>query len=259
MRFKTYSKYWLKTSALTLQSLLATRLSSFLFLAGKFVRFFFFLAFLFVLKDRLGTIAGYSLDQVIIFFLVYNLFDLFGQFFYRGIYWFREEIVSGSFDFTLAKPLNPLFQILTAHTDFLDLPLLLVVIVALGWRLNSVSAPDLVSFAFLSLAAVIIVTAIHIAVAAVGVITTEVDHTIWIFRDLASMGRVPIDIYVESVRAFLTFVVPIALVFTFPAKALLGFLTPVTIAGVLAASVFIWWLSLKFWHYALTQYSSASS
>src|SRR3989344_1020735 len=233
MRFKTYSKYWLKTSALTLQSLLATRLSSFLFLAGKFVRFFFFLAFLFVLKDRLGTIAGYSLDQVIIFFLVYNLFDLFGQFFYRGIYWFREEIVSGSFDFTLAKPLNPLFQILTAHTDFLDLPLLL--------------------------AAVIIVTAIHIAVAAVGVITTEVDHTIWIFRDLASMGRVPIDIYVESVRAFLTFVVPIALVFTFPAKALLGFLTPVTIAGVLAASVFIWWLSLKFWHYALTQYSSASS
>jgi ABC-2 type transport system permease protein len=259
MRLNTYFKYWLKTSQLTLQSLIATRLASSMFLIGKFIRFFFFLWFLFILKGRLEKIVGYSLDQLIIFFLIYNLFDLFGQFFYRGIYWFRNEIISGTFDFKLVNPISPLFQVLTKHTDFLDIPLLIVVIVALIFRLPTIPLAQTLSFAFLSLAAILLITAIHIIVASIGVITTEVDHTIWIFRDLAAMGRVPIDIYAEFIRTFLTFIIPIALIFTFPAKAIFGLLSPLTIILTLTASFLVYFLSLLFWRYALTQYSSASS
>jgi ABC-2 type transport system permease protein len=73
------------------------------------------------------------------------------------------------------------------------------------------------------------------------------------------MGRVPIDIYAEFIRAFLTFIIPIALIFTFPAKAIFGLLSPLTIILTLTASFLVYFLSLLFWRYALTQYSSASS
>lgn len=258
-RFKTYSIYWLKVSGLSLQALLSTRLSSFMFIFGKFFRFFFFLWFLTVLNQRLSTLAGYTLNQVIVFFLIFNLFDLLGQFLYRGIYWFRQEIVSGNFDFKLVKPISSLFQILTQHTDFLDLPLLITVIIFLGFKIPAVSNFNLLLFSLLSLNALILLTSIHIIVASIGVLTTEVDHTMWIFRDLATMARVPIDIYIEFIRTFLTYIIPVAVIFTFPAKALYGLLTPLTIIGSLLGTTIFYLLSLKFWRYSLTKYSSASS
>jgi len=191
--------------------------------------------------------------------LVYNLFDNLAQFFYRGVYWYRGDIISGNFDFKLIKPLNPLFKVLTDHTDFLDLPLLVIILVALLIKIPQVSFSLILAFTGLSFSAMLVMTAVHIVVVAVGTITTEVDHTMWIFRDLANMARVPVDIYTDWIRGFLTFIVPVALIFTFPAKVLLGLLSPSYLCLMLLASVFIYWLSLKFWHYALTQYSSASS
>ena len=258
-RLKTYWFYWLKSSELTLQSLLATRLASVMFIIGKFIRFFFFLWFLLILDKRLQTIAGYTFDQLVIFFLIYNLFDVIGQLFYRGIYWFRDEVISGDFDFKLVKPLSPLFQLLTKRTDFLDLPLLITVIIFLIIKLPTIPSLNILAFAFVSFNALIIITAVHIAVASIGIITTEVDHTMWIFRDLASMARMPINIYVEFIRAFLTYIIPIALIFTLPAQALLNLLSPLTVIISLAVALFIYYLSLKFWRYALTKYSSASS
>lgn len=230
-----------------------------MFIIGKFGRFFLFIWFLWILKDKIQLVAGYSIDQLITFFLIYNFFDLFGQLFYRGIYWFRSEIVSGTFDYRLVKPISSLFQILTRHTDFLDIPLLVLVVIALIKRVSFTHPTSLLIFIFLSLAAIIVLTAIHIIVASIGVITTEVDHTIWIFRDLSAMARVPIDIYVEFIRNILTFIIPIALIFTFPAKAIYGLLSVKVIIFSLLGSLVFYLLSLRFWRFALTKYSSASS
>src|SRR3989344_5449270 len=196
MRFKLYLIYWWKNSALSLQALLASRLSSILFLVGKFARFGLFIGFLLALKRSITDLAGYSFDQLVVFFLIYSLFDLIGQIFYRGIYWFRDEIISGDFDFRLTKPINPLFQILTSYTDFLDVPLLLLVITMLIINWPKASIDQILIFSAVCILAVIILTAIHITVAAIGVVTTAVEHTIWMFRDLATMARVPVDIYV---------------------------------------------------------------
>lgn len=258
-KLKTYWYYWIKSSELTLVSLVSTRLSSILFIIGKFARFFLYIIFLLVLKDKIQLVAGYSIDQLITFFLIFNLFDLLGQFFYRGIYWFRSEIVSGNFDYRLLKPISPLFQIMTKHTDFLDLPLLILVIVFLVQKFPQVTSLEFISFGILSLAAMIVLTSIHIIIASIGVMTTEVDHTMWIFRDLSEMAKVPIDIYVAFIRTFLTHVIPIALIFTFPAKSLFGLISTPTMIITVAISLVIYLLSLKFWHYSLTKYSSASS
>ncbi len=254
-----YLMYWLKITAMTFSSLIATRLASAIFIVGKTLRISLFLIFLFALKDKITLLAGYSFDQLIVFYLIFNLFDLLGQIFYRGIYWYRNEIISGNFDFTLTKPINPLFQVLVSHTDWLDIPPLIFTVIFLIFKLPTVGWQELLSFIALGFLAMVLITAIHILVAAVGVLTTEVDNAIWIFRDLSLMARFPTDIYIEGVRAFLTFIVPVALIFTFPAKALLGLLPLKMFIVAAVFAVIFYYLVIKFWHYSLKQYASASS
>lgn len=259
MRLKIYWLYWLRVSVMTFSALVSTRLASVLFLTGKIVRISLLLIFLLALKDKITLLSGYSVDQLIIFYLIYNVFDLLGQIFYRGIYWYRNEIISGNFDFTLTKPLNPLFQVLVSHTDWLDIPALILTLIFLVIKLPAVSLQELFAFLILGLLAMVLVTAIHVFVASIGILTTEVDHAIWIYRDLSQMARFPMDIYIEGVRLFLTFVVPIGLIFTVPAKALIGVLSSQWILLTIIFTVFFYFFIIKFWQYALKKYQSASS
>lgn len=254
-----YLNYWLKTSQLSFQSLISTRPASMMFMAGKFIRFFFFLWFIYAIEERVSQVAGYNISELVIFFLVFNLFDLFGQLFFRGIYSFRSDVVSGNFDFSLTKPINPLFQIMTKHTDFLDVPLLIIVVIYLSKIISAMASINIPLFFLMSFSGMILTTAFHIIVASLGVITTEVDHAIMVYRDLSTMARFPVDIYSDGIRSFLTFILPIALVFTFPAKALLSMLSLGWIAFTLLFSLVFFLISLKFWNFALTKYSSASS
>ena len=258
-RLKIYWYYWVRMSVMTFQSLIATRLASVLFLSGKIIRISLFFIFLLALKDKIQLLAGYNLDQLIVFFLIYNVFDLLGQIFFRGIYWYRNEIITGNFDFTLLKPLNPLFQILVSHTDWLDIPALILTVIFLIIKLPAVSGVELLAFIIMGIIAMILITAVHIFVAAIGVLTTEVDHAIWIYRDLSQMARFPVDIYIESVRFFLNFIVPVGLIFTVPAKALFGVLSWQWAMGTIAFTLGFYLIIIKFWHYALKKYSSASS
>lgn len=260
MRIKRYLKLWLKTSSLSLEEIFATWFSSLMFIMGKLLRFIFFIFSIIVILKNSSDIAGFSFKQMINFFLVFNLLDIMGQFFFRGIYWFKYKIVSGSFDLILIKPVSSLFQVLTCYTDFLDLPLLLIVIFFLYQQNNPLDLLKLALFFLLVVSSFLIIAAIHILVAAVGVITVEIDHIIWVYRDLSEMARVPVDIYhSDFLRFFLTFIIPIALIFTFPAKALMGLLSFKLLFFVFCFALFFFFLSLRLWRIALKRYSSASS
>ena len=256
---KRYFNIWLKTSIYSTQAHLATRRASLMYIAGKFIRFFFFIWFLYLVAGKTKNIAGYSMDQMVTFFLIFNLFDISGQVLFRGIYYLRGDIISGALDFKLAKPLNILFQVLTRQTDLLDLPLLFIILGLLWWQGLVIDLNRALLFGVIGMASLMLVIAIHTLIASIGVLTTEVDNTIMIYRDLSVMARVPVDIYIGPIRALLTFVVPVAVIMTFPAKVLLGLLSwQIVILSLLMSGIFLW-ISLRFWQFALTHYSSASS
>lgn len=256
---KRYIKIWFKTTIYSFQAHLTTRGAISMYFAGKLIRFFFFIWLLYIVGGKTQNIAGYSLDQMVTFFLIFNLFDITGQVLFRGIYYLRSEIISGALDFKLTKPLNILFQVLTRQTDLLDLPLVFIILWLL-WKQNlMIDLNKALLFGAMSLASLMLVITIHTIIAAIGIITTEVDNTIMIYRDLSIMARVPVDIYIGPIRALLTFVIPIAVIMTFPAKVLLGLLAWQGAILSLLFSGILLWASLRFWKYALTQYSSASS
>lgn len=231
------------------------------FLIGKIIRFVFFGGFIYFLLKGTNTLAGYSLNQTLFFFLTFNLIDITGQFLFREVYRFRPQIISGTFDFILTKPMSPLFRVLLGGADATDL-ITLPPLIAILWYYGSLLDPNGLAvfyYIILVLNGLVISAAFHILVLAMGIITLEIDHTVMIYRDLVGLGRFPVDIYKEPLRSLITFIVPIGLMISIPAKALMGLINPVGVLSSVIFGIALLMLSLQFWKYALKKYTSASS
>ena len=80
-----------------------------------------------------------------------------------------------------------------------------------------------------------------------------------IFRDLSRLGTIPIDVFKEPLRGFITFVVPIGIMLSFPAKAFFGVLSFNLVLVSFAFGITSVFLTMKFWNFAIKKYTSASS
>lgn len=232
-----------------------------MFLFGKTIRFSLFFLFLFLLASKTQAIRGYSTNQILFFYLTFNIIDVFAQMVFREVYRFRPQIVTGNFDLVLSRPVSPLFRALMGGVDILDLftfPPLLALTAYYGLQLQ----PPLVlvgAYVILLINGIIIAAAFHIGVLALGVVTTAVDHSILIYRDITNLGRIPVSFYQEPIRSVLLFIVPVGIMMTVPAQVFMGIFDPLILLYSVFVSVGLFSLSLLLWHWALGNYSSASS
>src|SRR3990172_6874385 len=221
-----YFKIWLLMSKNSFIVMLEQKKLFFLFLLGKVLRFGFFILFLVFLVKGTENLAGYNSNQVIFFFLTFNLVDIVSQFLFREVYRFRPLLVTGDFDLVMTKPMNALFRVLMGGADVIDF----------------ITIPPL-----------------HILVLAFGIITLEIDHVIWIYRDLTNLGRFPVDIYRQPIQGILTYLIPVGIMMTFPVKAMLGLISSWGILFSFSLGILMVILSIKLWNIALKNYTSASS
>ena len=134
---------------------------------------------------------------------------------------------SGEFDFFLIRPISPLFRSLAGSPDFNDVLLFIPLTIFSAWYI-AVALPHLtlqhVMLYLLLLAnGLLISLAFHIFVLCVGIVSTEIDNTIMLYRDLSKMGQFPMEIYREPLRGIITFVIPVGIMMSVPAKVLLSF------------------------------------
>lgn len=258
-----FLKLWLIHASKAAQADLLFIWSGILFLVGKTVRFLLFFIFLFTVLSSIEGFAGYSYQQVIVFFLVFNIIDISVQSLFRGVYWFRSLRSSGNFDLDLLKPLPSFFRPLFGWTDILDLITLIPLWIYFVWYgAQNGFLTDfgrIVLFFILFANSLVLASAFHLFICAVCILTTTIDPLVWIYRDLANMARFPTDIYTKGIQFILTFTIPVVILITVPTKALLGMLSWPWIVGAFLISGLFLFGSLKFWRYALSQYSSASS
>lgn len=256
-------KVWLMVASRAAQTQLLTGWGGILFLLGKIVRFLLFFVFLFAVLSSAQNLAGYSREQAILFFLVFNIIDISVQFLFRGVYQFRPLVVSGEYDLDLLKPLPSFFRPLFGWADILDfitlIPLWIYFLIFIVRYQLFPGILAIVLFFILLLNSLAIAFGFNLLVCSVCVLTTEIDHLVWVYRDLTNMARFPTDIYTKGVQLVLTFTIPVIILITVPAKALLGLLSWQWIAGAFLISGLFLFGSVKFWKYALRQYSSASS
>lgn len=259
---KKYLKVWWIFAKNATQIQLVYRLGIIFFLLAKLLRFGVFILFIILLVGQTNALAGYNLDQTIFFFLSFNLVDILAQLLFREVYRFRQAVVTGSFDFYLIRPINSLFRSLAAGPDILDFITLIPLIWAIIYYINllGLNSPEgIIIYILLIVVAFVISLAFHIFVLSLAVTTTEIDHAIMVYRDVVGLGRFPIDIYQEPIRGFLTFVIPIGIMTSFPAKSLLGLISPLMILYAVIFSSVLLLISLKVWNLSIKGYSSVSS
>ncbi len=260
-RARKYFRIWRRLAVMSFLVQAESFVSSFGYLIGKFVRIGFFLFFLVSIFKHTDSIAGYSMTEIALFFITFNVVDIIAQLFFRGIYGVRSLIREGDFDYFLIQPTNTLFRVAFHSVDFLDVLTAIPVMAVTGYIIHLLHIPpfQVVLYITLAINGLFIAFAIHICVAAMAVLTQELENTIWIYRDLMTLGRFPSDIYAAPMRNIITFVIPIAVMISFPAKACLGKLSPAWIGQAFLMAVTSVAASLYFWRFATRRYTSVSS
>lgn len=217
--FRLFSKYALKSALLH-------PVGALLFTFGKLIRFVLFFFFVFFLVSKTSTLKGYSVDQAIVFYLTFNVIDTTAQLFFREVYRFRQLVVSGDLDGILVKPYHPFLRVLFGGIDPMDAIMLILYVFLTAIYVAKISATvtpvAIVMYFLLIINAFVVATAFHITVLAFGILTTNVDHGVMIYRDLTSVGRFPIEIYQEPFRWIITFLIPVGIMMSFPTQSLFG-------------------------------------
>jgi len=258
-----YLRIWWRLAMMSLKTQMSNPVSSVGYLLGKLFRLVFFIIFLMAIFRHTDQLAGYSLPEAALFFLTFNAVDILAQLFFRGIYGIRSIVRDGDFDYFLIQPTQLILRVCFSTVDFLDIGTLLPVGASIIFLLKKIpgewTAGSLILYAALLMNGMVIAFAMHLAVAALAVWTQEMDNTIWIYRDLITLGRFPPSIYDVRMQWAITYAIPIAVMVSFPAQAVLRqlplrlLLTAVLMSGLSLAA------SLTFWQFATRRYTSVSS
>jgi ABC-2 type transport system permease protein len=258
---RNFKIFW-RLSINSIRTMLTHRVGVISFMAGKIIRFLVYFLFIYYLLSKTRLLAGYNLTQTAVFFLTFNFIDSFSQLLFREVYRFRPLVSTGELDGVLLKPYHPFLRVLIGGVDILDTILIfpyLALLIFFISQLSGVNFSHQVIYVGLIINALIIATGFHIIVLSLAILTTEVDHAIMIYRDFTRMVALPVDIYKEPIRSFLTFVVPVGVMMTVPVKALFGLISWSTlISSIFISFVFIVF-SLQLWGKALKRYQSVGS
>lgn len=262
-RLLYYFEIWKHWGFDALQEAFVNRGSNALFLLGKTMRLAMTLGLLLLIKRNIKTFAGYTGDEMVVFFLVYQFIDNVAQSLYRGVYTFGRKVREGEFDFDLMKPISPLFRALMGEPDINDVIFLIpstAISIYILTTLNlNITIASTIGFVLLLFVSIAIATAFHIIVLSVAIFTTDIDGMVWMYRDLTRLGQFPVSAYLELMRFALFFIVPIGMMITIPAQYLINVDLSYNLLIDIAVGAVFFGFSLWLWNKSLRSYTSASS
>jgi ABC-2 type transport system permease protein len=174
-----------------------------------------------------------------------------------------ERIRSGAFDYVLLKPVDAQLVVSASRYE--------------PWKLfDLLGAIGLAIYAFvrrgygpsvgegalglaLLIAGVLAMYSLWILCAAASFWVVRLDNLVYLLSAIFDTARWPVQVFRGAWRLVFTFVIPVAVMTTFPAMALLGRLDPRGALGTAAGALAMLLLSRLVWRAAIRNYTSASS
>ena len=174
-----------------------------------------------------------------------------------------DHIRKGTLDFVLLKPADAQFLVSTTRFE----PWRIVDVLA-GLGIMAVAfhrmgrAPGLGAI-FLAAAvlgsATVILYSLWILVVSAAFFVVKVDNLSFLFLSLYDAARWPADVFPFLLRAVFTFVIPLAVLTTIPAQALLGRIGPMQVLATAGGAGLFSLLARMVWLRSIGRYTSASS
>jgi ABC-2 type transport system permease protein len=174
-----------------------------------------------------------------------------------------DRIRTGSFDYLLLKPADAQFLVSTARFEpwkLIDIATGIGIIVyALAQLQHQPSISELALAGLLLVTAVTVLYSLWILVVSASFWVVRLDNLTYLFSAIFDAGRWPVQVFRGFWRVLFTLVIPLALMTTFPAMALLGTLEARVAALACVGAVVFALLARVIWSYSIRFYTSASS
>lgn len=174
-----------------------------------------------------------------------------------------EQIRQGTLDFTLLKPADAQFLVSTARFlpwRMTNLASALVIFIVAFHQLGTTpSAAQVLSALLLFVNAVALLYAVWIVTVSAAFYVVRVDNLSYLFGAIFDAARWPASVFRGVAHFVFTFVIPLTLMTTYPAEALLGRLSLASIASAVTGGAIAFTIARKIWLHAIARYTSASS
>jgi ABC-2 type transport system permease protein len=208
------------------------------------------------------TIAGFSFDQALLvtawFTFEKGILD---GFIMPSLTRAIEYIRSGKFDFVLLKPIDPQLIASIGNVNFFAMFNIPAAAALLGIALHRLHhVPSLregVVALVLTLAATAILYSINMLVLSTAFFVARIDNLVYMVSSLFDAGRWPSTVFHGGARILFTFVLPLGLMTTFPALAVVGQLSSEGVWIDLGVAVFALAFSRALFLRAIRSYTSA--
>ena len=169
------------------------------------------------------------------------------------------EVWQGTLDFTLLRPVDTQFLASVRHWRFFALfDLLLGLGVLVAAVPHTLTAGHLIAFLVTLGAGMLALYAVLLAFTGLVFWSPGFLFT-WVFDGVFQMARYPVGLYPGGLRLVLTWIVPVGVITTVPARALTGDLPPGLLIGSLVLSVALVVGASILFRTGLRRYASASS
>jgi ABC-2 type transport system permease protein len=174
-----------------------------------------------------------------------------------------ERIRSGAFDYVLLKPVDAQFMISASHYEpwkvFDLLGAIGLIIYAFAQLGRTPSLADVGLGVFMLIAGALAMYSLWLVAASVAFWVVRLDNLNYLLGAIFDTARWPVQVFRGVWRVVFTFVIPVAVMTTFPAMALLHRLDRDTALATVAGVVVMLAVSRLVWRAAIRNYTSASS
>lgn len=174
-----------------------------------------------------------------------------------------EHIRKGTLDFVLIKPADAQFLVSTSKFEPSAVIGAGAAVALLGWSLWDMGhVPDAAGVATMAVllgCSVLLLYSLWILFVSAAFYVVRVDNLSYLLTSVFDAARWPVSVFRGTLRAVFTWVVPLALMTTFPAEALLGRFTAAQGVVAVAGTLVFAFLARRVWIGALGKYTSASS
>jgi ABC-2 type transport system permease protein len=174
-----------------------------------------------------------------------------------------DQIRQGTLDFVLLKPADAQFLVSTAKFEPWKVLDGVAALAIFTWAFHLLGRTPgaldvLASLALLACAALVLYS-IWILVIAAAFWVVRLDNLAYLFNSVFDFARWPVSVFRGALRVVFTFVIPLGIMTTYPAEALLGTLSLRTALLSAAGALTFAFVSRVIWRRALGRYTSASS
>lgn len=174
-----------------------------------------------------------------------------------------EGVRRGTLDFVLLKPKDAQFLVSTTRFSPWKSVNVVTALALYAYAFRSMGrAPSLGATAAAALvvaAAIAILYSITILTVSAAFYVVRIDNLTYLFSSVFDVARWPSSVFRGALRIFFTFVLPFALMTTYPAEALLGRLAGSVLVSSLLGALAFTAFARRVFRRALAHYTSASS